>query len=131
MLCRGNRGNFPVSFPLLLSGDLESLRFLWYTWVVESRLVDIKGVGVVPLIGLVPPLGGCLSKGGVVDVTMIDVIELGATGAFGEVDGGVTELVIIVGGGKACVLVLHSEVVAGAGTESLAVEDVLGLCSSL
>lgn len=59
-------------------------------------------MGVVPLIGLVAALEGCcLSAGGVVDVTIIEVMEVGAVGAFGEVEGGVTELVIIVGGGKA------------------------------
>lgn len=98
--------------------------------MVESLLVETSGVGVVPLTGLVPPLVGCLSKGGVVDVTIIAVIDVGAFGAFGDVDGGVTELVMIVGGGKACVLVSVVAVEVCTGTESLAVEEVLGLCSS-
>lgn len=82
--------------------------------------MDAKDTGLV-LTGLVAALLSCLSKG--------DELTDGLTGemALGDVEGGVTELVTIVGGGSTWVLVS----VVDTGTESLAVDDVLGLCSFL
>lgn len=78
--------------------------------MVESLRVDANGVGVVPRTGEVDPLTA-------------------ADRSLGDVAGGVTELVIIVGGVMVC---RHASAVAGGGSaESLAVDDVLGLFASI